>query len=105
MDNAISHSKTQGLVQIKATLSRKAVTISVIDHGQGITAEDRPYIFDRFYCADKSHTDKSHFGLGLNIAKELAGFLSADVGVKDTEGGGATFFLTIPLKQDSRSHK
>ncbi len=98
MDNAISHSKTQAPIQIKAILSRKAITISVIDHGQGISAEDRPYIFDRFYCADKSHTDKSHFGLGLSIAKELAGFLSADVGVKDTEDGGASFFLTMPLR-------
>lgn len=33
-------------VQIKATLSRKAVTISIIDHRQGITAEDRPYVFN-----------------------------------------------------------
>lgn len=98
MDNAISHSGTQASIQIKATLSRKAITISVIDHGQGISAEDKPYIFDRFYCADKSHTDKSHFGLGLSIAKELAEFLSADVGIKNTEGGGATFFLTLPLK-------
>ena len=93
MDNAISHSKSKTSIQIKATLSRKAVTISVVDHGQGISAEDKPYIFDRFYCADKSH-----FGLGLCIAKELAGFLSANVGVKNTEGGGATFFLTLPLK-------
>lgn len=104
MDNAISHSETKASIQIKATLSRKAITISVIDHGQGISAEDKPYIFDRFYCADKSHTDKSHFGLGLSIAKELAEFLSADVGIKNTEGGGATFFLTLPLKQDPHPH-
>ena len=99
MDNAVSHSETKAAIQIKAALSRRAVTISVIDHGQGISAQDKPYIFDRFYCADKSHTDKSHFGLGLSIAKELAGFLSASVGVKDTEGGGATFFLTLPLER------
>ena len=98
MENAVSHSETKAAIQIKASLSRRAVTISVIDHGQGISAQDKPYIFDRFYCADKSHTDKSHFGLGLSIAKELAGFLSGNVGVRDTEGGGASFFLTLPLK-------
>ncbi len=98
MENAISHSETKASIQIKATLSRKAITISVIDHGQGISDEDKPYIFDRFYCADKSHTDKSHFGLGLSIAKELAGFLSANIEVKNTDGGGASFFLTLPLK-------
>lgn len=98
MDNALSHSERKASIQIKAALSYKTVTISILDHGQGISAEDMPYIFNRFYCADKSHTDKSHFGLGLSIAKELAGFLSANVGVKNTEGGGATFFLTLPLK-------
>ena len=98
MENAVSHSETKAAIQIKASLSRRAVTISVIDHGQGISAQDKPYIFDRFYCADKSHTDKSHFGLGLSIAKELAGFLSGNVGVRDTEGGGASFFLVLPLK-------
>ena len=103
MDNAISHSETKASIQIKAALSRKAITISVIDHGQGISAEDKPYIFDRFYCADKSHTDKSHFGLGLSIAKELAELLSADIGVENTEGGGAAFFLTLPLNQEART--
>lgn len=98
MDNAISHSETKKAIQIKATLSHKAITISVIDHGYGISAEDKPYIFDRFYCADQSHTDKSHFGLGLSIAKELAEFLSVSIDMKDTEGGGATFFLILPLK-------
>lgn len=98
MDNAISHAKTETSIQIKATLSHKAIIIFVIDHGQGIPAEDKPYIFDRFYCADKSHSDRSHFGLGLSIAKELAESLSWDIGLKDTEGGGATFFLTLPLK-------
>lgn len=98
MDNALSHSERKASIQIKAALSYKTITISILDHGQGISAEDMPYIFNRFYCADKSHTDKSHFGLGLSIAKELAGFLSANVGVKNTEGGGATFFLTLPLK-------
>jgi len=98
MDNAIVHSETETSIKIKATLLHNSLTISIIDYGHGISVEDKPYIFDRFYCADKSHTDKSHFGLGLSIAKELARFLSGNVGVKNTEGGGATFFLTLPLK-------
>ena len=49
--------------------------------------KDKPYIFDRFYCADKSHTDKFHFGLGLSIAKELAQSLSAEIGFTDTKNG------------------
>ena len=98
MDNAISHSKTKTSIQIKAVLSHQKIILSIIDHGQGISEKDKPYIFDRFYCVDKSHTDKSHFGLGLSIAKELAKSLSGEVGLLNTKGGGATFFLTLSLK-------
>jgi len=99
MDNAIIHSKTEASIKIKAALSRNNLTISIIDHGLGVSEKDKPHIFDRFYCADKSHTDKSHFGLGLSIAKELAQSLSTEIGFTDTKNGGATFFLVLPLKQ------
>lgn len=87
MDNAIIHSKTETSIKIKANLSRNSLTISIIDYGIGISEKDKPYIFDRFYCADKSHTDKFHFGLGLSIAKELAQSLSAEIGFTDTKNG------------------
>lgn len=98
MDNAISHSNTKTSIQIKAVLSHQKIILSIIDHGQGISEKDKPYIFDRFYCVDKSHTDKSHYGLGLSIAKELAKSLSEEVGLLNTDGGGATFFITLTLK-------
>lgn len=99
MDNAVSHSKTETSIKIKAALSRSSLTISIIDYECGISEEDKPYIFDRFFCADSSHTDKSHFGLGLSIAKESSRSLSEEIGFRDTENGGATFFLILPLKQ------
>lgn len=98
MDNAIHYSNSNFYIQIQTTLTAKAITFYVVDHGPGISDEDKPFVFDRFYCSDKSHTDKSHFGLGLCIADELAQMLNAQVGLKDTNGGGATFFLTLPLK-------
>ena len=50
MDNAVSHSKTETSIKIKAALSRSSLTISIIDYGCGISEEDKPYIFDRFFC-------------------------------------------------------
>ena len=98
MDNAINHSKDNSCIQIRTSLTTKTITFYVIDHGNGIKDEEKPFVFDRFYCADKSHTDKAHFGLGLSIADELAKMLNGKVGLKDTDGGGATFFAIFPLK-------
>ena len=98
MENAIHHSKNNKQIEIKTAVTAKHITFFVTDHGKGIPEDDKPYIFNRFYCADKSRTDKSNFGLGLSIADELAKMMNGKVGCKDTDGGGATFFATLPLK-------
>ena len=98
MENAIHHSINNKQIEIKTEVTAKHITFFVIDHGKGIHEDDKPYIFNRFYCADKSRTDKSNFGLGLSIADELAKMMNGKVGCKDTDGGGATFFVTLPLK-------
>ena len=98
MENAIHHSKNNKQIEIKTAVTAKHITFFVTDHGKGIPEDDKPYIFNRFYCADKSRTDKSNFGLGLSIADELAKMMNGKVGCKDTDGGGATFFVTLPLK-------
>ena len=98
MENAIHHSTGNKQIEIKTAVTAKHITFFVIDHGKGIPEDDKPYIFNRFYCADESRTDKSNFGLGLSIADELAKMMNGKVGCKDTDGGGATFFVTLPLK-------
>lgn len=98
MDNAIHHSDNSPSIQIQTALTTKNITFYVVDHGHGISEQDRPFIFDRFYCADKSRTDKSNFGLGLSIADELSKMLNGKIGFQDTDSGGSTFYLTIPLK-------
>ena len=98
MENAIHHSTGNKQIEIKTAVTAKHITFFVIDHGKGIPEDDKPYIFNRFYCADKSRTDKSNFGLGLSIADELAKMMNGKVGCKDTDGGGATFFVTLPFK-------
>lgn len=98
LDNAVHHSKANKGIEIKADVTNKEVRFYVIDHGQGIDEKDKPYIFNRFYCADKSHADKSNFGLGLSIAEELSKMLNGKTGFQDTPGGGATFYLILPVK-------
>lgn len=98
MDNAIQHSKNNSLIEIEVIATEKNIAFSVVDHGQGISDEDKQYIFDRFYSGDKSHTNKSNFGLGLSIAKELTQMLNGIIIINDTAGGGATFTVKFPLK-------
>lgn len=98
MDNALHHARDNTRIEIRTAHTQKELIFYIADHGQGIPPEDKPYIFNRFYCADKSRSDKSNFGLGLSIAEELAKMLDGRVGFKDTEGGGATFFAVLPVK-------
>ncbi|MCI8561886.1 MAG: HAMP domain-containing histidine kinase [Lachnospiraceae bacterium] len=98
MDNAIHHSVNNKRIEIQTEVTAKQITFLVTDHGKGIPEADKPYIFNRFYCADKARTNKSNFGLGLSIADELAKMMNGKAGCKDTNGGGATFFVTLPLR-------
>ena len=71
------------------------VHIQVIDNGPGISDQDKAHIFERFYRAERSHTDRSHFGLGLCIAQEIAHAHGTVLNVSDSEGGGAAFSFTL----------
>lgn len=97
IDNAITYSDSGSSINIAAEASRYTMSISVIDHGIGIPDEKKGLVFHRFYRGDKSRNDKSHFGLGLSIATELAKLHKGSLSVKDTVGGGCTFTLKIPL--------
>lgn len=98
LDNALHYSPEGKEIQIRVDMSSKELTFWIVDHGIGVEEKAKPFIFDRFYCADQSHTDKSHFGLGLSIAKELARMLQGKIGMEDTPGRGASFFFTLDLK-------
>lgn len=102
VENAVSHSESRAPIGIQTSFSEKDITFCIVDHGKGISEKDGPFLFDRFYCADRSHTNRSHFGLGLSIAAELAAILCGKIGFYTTPGGGATFYLTIPIGPNGR---
>jgi len=71
ISNAITYTPKNGTVEVNLEKKEFEVIFSVRDNGAGISAEDLPHIFERFYRGDKSrkHTATSGFGLGLSIAK------------------------------------
>ncbi|KAB1643119.1 sensor histidine kinase [Gulosibacter chungangensis] len=77
---------------------RKLAIIEVIDHGDGVTEEERQKIFQRFWRADTSRArDTGGTGLGLAIVSAIMQAHEGTVDVVDTPGGGATFRLKFPL--------
>ncbi|MBO0600462.1 HAMP domain-containing protein [Sporosarcina sp. E16_3] len=100
IDNAIRHTPDGGSVKLGIQRQIDMIEITVTDTGVGIPQEDLPYIFERFYKADKARTrGKGGTGLGLAIAKSIidshGGKITAARG--DTEG--TIFSCILPLKK------
>jgi signal transduction histidine kinase len=75
------------------------VLMKVADSGPGIAPESLPYVFERFYRADKSRSrEEGGSGLGLAIARHLARSHRGDLTARNREEGGAEFTLSLPVK-------
>ncbi len=71
-DNAVKFSRPRGKYRIEIRYKKQKVVVSVYNEGQGISQEDLPFVFERFYKTDKSRgLDKTGVGLGLYIAKTI----------------------------------
>jgi signal transduction histidine kinase len=98
LDNAMTYACGGGRVELEGRTQGRQFEIAVIDHGPGISREERSRVFRRFYQSDPSRTAKDHFGLGLSIAKEIVEQHRGSLTLSDTPGGGCTFRLTLPLE-------
>lgn len=72
LDNALSHSKPEGQVEIFLTAQRNTLTLSVVNPGDEIPPQQQKQLFERFYRADPARSgEENHYGLGLAIAKAI----------------------------------
>jgi signal transduction histidine kinase len=97
IDNAVAYSSEKDTIYLRGYAKKNRIYLEVEDHGVGIAQEKKIEIFERFYREDKSRKDKTHFGLGLSIAKELTELHGGSIAVADTKGGGATFIVSLPV--------
>jgi len=102
LDNALRYTPAGSTIFIRASHAEfkdfPAVQFEVEDQGEGIPNEDLPYVFDRFYKADKARTrgESKGTGLGLSIVKNIILAHGGFVNVRSTLGQGTTFTYLIP---------
>jgi two-component system OmpR family sensor kinase len=100
LDNALRYTPEEGEVRVWATADTtgKWLQIGVQDTGQGISPEDLPHIFDRFYRGDLSRTRATgNTGLGLSIARAIVQRHGGSISANSSPGEGATFTIVLPM--------
>lgn len=97
VSNAIKYTQPGGEIRVCVNDADKNVEISVCDNGVGISEEDLPRLFERFYRVEKDrNSDKGGTGLGLAIAKEFAVAHGGDIKVDSILGKGTIFTIIFP---------
>ncbi|MDO8805275.1 MAG: ATP-binding protein [Elusimicrobiota bacterium] len=98
--NAIQYTKEGGKVTIKVETALDQVVVSVIDTGIGISKEDLPRVWERFFQTKEAQgMRKAGFGLGLKIAREIVLRHGGEMGIESELGVGSRFFFHLPVKK------
>lgn len=97
LDNAIRHTEEGGQVTVTVEMTENGVKVSVADTGSGIPEEELPYVFERFYKAEKARTrGRAGTGLGLSLVKNLVEAHNGTIIVDSKLHEGTTFMFFIP---------
>ena len=95
LNNAFTYTPPGSHIVLRTEAEPECLRVIVEDDGPGISPEDLPHVFERFYKADKSHSGQTGTGLGLAIASELIRRLGEEITAENREGGGARFGFTV----------
>ena len=99
--NSIIYGNKDGHTEIFTKQSKGFIKISVADDGIGISDEDLPHVFERFYRADKSHnSDENSIGLGLSIVKWIAEAHGGTVSAENLKKKGSVFNISLPIESN-----
>jgi len=98
MRNALVHTPSGTPIDVAVALHNGSAILTVADHGPGLKPDDATRVFDAFYRADPGRSrDRGGSGLGLSIVAAVVASHGGDVKAQETDGGGATFRVELPL--------
>jgi len=101
LSNAVKVSPKDREVVVTIEKGIETVCVSVRDHGEGISESFKPRVFERFAQADATNSmRKGGTGLGLSIVKQIVNRLNGKVGFENAPGGGALFYIELPVWGD-----
>jgi signal transduction histidine kinase len=98
IQNAVKFTPSGGRIDMAVHQDGDILKVSLSDTGQGISEEDLPKIFQRFFHKETSQLEsRDSIGLGLSIAKSIANFHNGDIEVNSKPREGSTFIVTLPV--------
>ncbi len=102
LDNAIKYTPAGGSITLGVRQEKNNCVLSVTDTGAGISAEELPKVFDRFYrCDEARKSQTSGHGLGLSIARIIVSAHGGQLKVRSKVGVGTTFSVLLPMEKSS----
>ena len=103
VDNAIKYTPPGGHITLGMDVAQGVCVLSVTDTGTGISPEELPRVFDRFYRSDKARkAQTSGHGLGLSIARIIVVAHGGKLNVRSKVGVGTTFAAKLPMSEETR---
>ncbi len=97
LSNALRHTPAGGQVTVRVRATGSQVRVQIADTGSGISPEDLPHVFDRFYRGDRSRSRQGGgAGLGLAIARQLVAAHGGQISVDSEAGVGTAFTVELP---------
>lgn len=106
LDNAMKYNKPDGTVWLSVFVRGGRAVLRVADDGLGIPEASLPFIFDRFYRADKARSRSTGgLGIGLSIVKAICNAHSADISVTARDGGGTVVTVEFPMVQQAHGQQ
>ena len=100
VENAIKYTQQGGRIRITLTKQGHDAHLVIADNGPGISRENLPHIFDRFYRVDRARSrETGGTGLGLSIVRQLVLLHGGSIRCESEVGKGSTFIVDLPLHQ------